>query len=421
LKKLNYMKAEIITIGDEILIGQTIDTNSAWIANEVNLIGIDIARITSISDKKEDIFKALDNIRDDIQLIFITGGLGPTNDDITKYTLAEYFGGRLIQNTEVLQQIEQFVYKRNAQMNERNIKQADVPDNCKIVYNRIGTAPGMWFEKNGKIFISMPGVPFEMKEMMTNYIIPELKTKNQDIHIIHKNILTQGMPESQLAEVLEEWESSLPEEISLAYLPSPGIIKLRLTAKGAEKKYLEDEINASVTKLETIIPELICGYDSDLLEQAIGKLLVNKNKTLSIAESCTGGNIAHLITSVPGSSSYFVGGVVAYSNNIKINYLDVNKCIIDTYGAVSKQVVEEMAVGILKKFNSDYSVATSGIAGPDGGTKEKPVGTTWIAVANKANVISRLFVFGDQRERNIQRASLTALNMLQKLVLGKEI
>jgi len=415
------MKAEIITIGDEILIGQTIDTNSAWIANEVNLIGIDIIRISSISDKKADIIKALDNIGSDIQLVFITGGLGPTNDDITKYTLAEYFGGKLIQNKEVLEQIEQFVFKRNAQMNERNIKQADVPDNCKVISNRIGTAPGMWFEKNDTIYISMPGVPFEMKEMMSNSIIPELKKKNQDIFIIHKNVLTQGMPESKLAEVLEEWESELPKEIALAYLPSPGIIKLRLTAKGKNKEFLEKLIADVIKKLESIIPELICGYDSDLLEQAIGKVLLTKNKTLSIAESCTGGNIAHLITSVPGSSAYFTGGVVAYSNEIKTRVLDVSVSNIDTYGAVSKQVVEEMAIGVLNKFNTDFAIATSGIAGPDGGTKDKPVGTTWIAVADKTKVISKLFVFGDQRERNIQRASLTALNMLQKLVLGKEI
>ncbi|HRW63090.1 MAG TPA: competence/damage-inducible protein A [Bacteroidales bacterium] len=415
------MKAEIITIGDEILIGQTIDTNSAWIANEVNLIGIDIIRISSISDKKADIIKALDNIGSDIQLVFITGGLGPTNDDITKYTLAEYFGGKLIQNKEVLEQIEQFVFKRNAQMNERNIKQADVPDNCKVISNRIGTAPGMWFEKNDTIYISMPGVPFEMKEMMSNSIIPELKKKNQDIFIIHKNVLTQGMPESKLAEVLEEWESELPKEIALAYLPSPGIIKLRLTAKGKNKEFLEKLIADVIKKLESIIPELICGYDSDLLEQAIGKVLLTKNKTLSIAESCTGGNIAHLITSVPGSSAYFTGGVVAYSNEIKTRVLDVSVSNIDTYGAVSKQVVEEMAIGVLNKFNTDFAIATSGIAGPDGGTKDKPVGTTWIAVADKTKVISKLFVFGDQRERNIQRASLTALNMLQKLVLGKEM
>ena len=415
------MKAEIITIGDEILIGQTIDTNSAWIANEVNLIGIDIIRISSISDKKADIIKALDNIGSDIQLVFITGGLGPTNDDITKYTLAEYFGGKLIQNKEVLEQIEQFVFKRNAQMNERNIKQADVPDNCKVISNRIGTAPGMWFEKNDTIYISMPGVPFEMKEMMSNSIIPELKKKNQDIFIIHKNVLTQGMPESKLAEVLEEWESELPKEIALAYLPSPGIIKLRLTAKGKNKEFLEKLIADVIKKLESIIPELICGYDSDLLEQAIGKVLLTKNKTLSIAESCTGGNIAHLITSVPGSSAYFTGGVVAYSNEIKTRILNVSVSNIDTYGAVSKQVVEEMAIGVLNKFNTDFAIATSGIAGPDGGTKDKPVGTTWIAVADKTKVISKLFVFGDQRERNIQRASLTALNMLQKLVLGKEM
>lgn len=267
----------------------------------------------------------------------------------------------------------------------------------------------------------MPGVPFEMKEMMSNSIIPELKKKNQDIFIIHKNVLTQGMPESKLAEVLEEWESELPKEIALAYLPSPGIIKLRLTAKGKNKEFLEKLIADVIKKLESIIPELICGYDSDLLEQAIGKVLLTKNKTLSIAESCTGGNIAHLITSVPGSSAYFTGGVVAYSNEIKTRVLDVSVSNIDTYGAVSKQVVEEMAIGVLNKFNTDFAIATSGIAGPDGGTKDKPVGTTWIAVADKTKVISKLFVFGDQRERNIQRASLTALNMLQKLVLGKEM
>ncbi|MBU8893079.1 MAG: competence/damage-inducible protein A [Bacteroidales bacterium] len=415
------MKAEIITIGDEILIGQTIDTNSAWMANKLNLIGIDIVRITSISDKKSEIFKALDNAKSGADIVFITGGLGPTDDDITKTTLAEYFNTKLIQNPEVLSHIEQFVIKRKAHMNERNIKQADVPENCKIIKNKIGTAPGMWFEQNGQIIISMPGVPFEMREMMSNFIIPELTEKKRDIHILHKVVLTQGWPESKLAEELEEWENALPKEISLAYLPSPGLIKLRLTAKGKDLTILEDTVAQQVTKLEGIIPELICGYDSDKFEELIGKLLLKHKQTLSIAESCTGGNIAHLITTVSGSSSYFSGGVVAYSNEIKEKVLSVSSSNIKDYGAVSKQVVEEMAKAVQKLFRTDFAIATSGIAGPTGGTIEKPVGTTWIAVADKSKVISKKYIFGDQRDRNIQRASLTALNMLQKIMNGKEI
>ena len=415
------MKAEIITIGDEILIGQTVDTNSAWIANKLNLIGVDVIRIASISDKKNEIIKALNNAKQDADIILITGGLGPTNDDITKKTLADYFGVKLIQNKEVLNHIEQFVIKRKAHMNERNIRQADVPENCKILHNNIGTAPGMLFEDNDKIIISMPGVPFEMKELMNNHIIPILKTKNPNFNIIHKIILTQGISESKLAEVLEEWENNLPELLSLAYLPSPGIIKLRLTAKGDNKQELEKMLQNQLLKLENIIPEQICGYDSEKLEELVGKLLVEKRKTLSTAESCTGGNIAHLITSIPSSSEYFKGSIVAYSNEIKQNILSVSKSNLDNYGAVSKQVIEEMVCGIRDLYKTDFAIATSGIAGPSGGTAEKPVGTTWIAVADNTKVISNIYIFGDQRERNIQRASLTALNMLQKLILGKKL
>lgn len=413
------MKAEIITIGDEILIGQTIDTNSAWMANKLNLIGVDIIKITSISDKKDEIIKALDSSKNRADIVLITGGLGPTNDDITKQTLAEYFNTKLVLNKDVLKHIEHFMLKRKGDMNERNIKQAEVPENCSILKNNIGTAPGMLFDLDDVIVISMPGVPFEMKELMNNHVIPLLKSKQQDLHIIHKIILTQGLPESKLAEVLEEWESKLPSTLSLAYLPSPGIIKLRLTAKGKDKNLLEDAIYNSVESLKKIIPELICGYDSEKLEELIGKELLKKGKTISTAESCTGGNIAHLITSISGSSEYFKGSIVAYSNEIKHDILGVNKNDIDSYGAVSKQVVEQMALGACKVLNSDYAISTSGIAGPTGGTKEKPVGTTWISVSNGKNVVSRLYVFGDQRERNIQRASLTALNMLLKLVNEK--
>jgi nicotinamide-nucleotide amidase len=415
------MNAIIITIGDEILIGQTVDTNSAWIANKLNLIGVDIVKIVSISDKKDEIIKALDDSKQDADLILITGGLGPTNDDITKKTLAEYFGVKLVLNKEVLRHIEQFVIKRKAHMNERNIKQAEVPENCKVLKNNIGTAPGMLFTEGKKIIISMPGVPFEMKELMENHVIPIINEREKDLHIIHKIILTQGTSESKLAEILEDWELNLPDSISLAYLPSPGLIKLRLTAKGIQKETLEKEISNSVYNLGQIIPELICGYDSERLEELIGKSLKAKKQTLSTAESCTGGNIAHLITSIPGSSQYYKGSVVAYSNEIKQEILSVDKTIIDTYGAVSKQVVEEMAKGIKKLYNTDVAIATSGIAGPDGGTKEKPVGTTWIAVANNSGIYSEKYIFGDQRERNIQRASLTALNMLQKLILGKKL
>ncbi len=415
------MKAEIITIGDELLIGQVVDTNAAWIANKLNLIGIDVDRIISISDKKEAIFKALDQVNEDTQLVLLTGGLGPTNDDYTKKALAEYFGAKLVLNNDVLNNIKLFVTKRNAELNQRNIQQAEVPENCRVIPNKIGTAPGMWFDEKEKIVISMPGVPFEMKEMMNNQILVELKSQIKDFYILHKLILTQGLPESKLAEVMEEWESQLPHELLLAYLPSPGIIKLRITAKGKDRKNLERLIKEQVFLLEKIIPDFICGYDNDKLEQIISNKLTVKKATVSVAESCTGGNIGHLITSVPGSSSYFKGGIIAYSNEIKEKILGVNKRNIDIYGAVSKQVVEEMALGALKLFNTDFSIAISGISGPTGGTKDKPVGTTWIAVANKDQIVAKKYVFGDQRDRNIQRASLTALNLLQKLILGKKI
>ncbi len=412
------MNAEIITIGDELLIGQVVDTNAAWIANKLNLLGIDIYKITSISDKKKSIFKALEQIDQSTNLVLFTGGLGPTNDDITKKALAEYFRVKLVMNNEVLEKIKTFVIKRNADLNERNKQQALVPENCTVIQNTIGTAPGMWFENNGRIIISMPGVPFEMKEMMNNHILEELKKRHKDYYILHKIILTQGLPESKLAEILEDWEKNFPQELSVAYLPSPGIIKLRITGKGKNREYIEEMIHNKVDALKNIIPDYICGYDEDKLEENLGELLKEKKAIVSVAESCTGGNIGQLITSISGCSDYFKGGIIAYSNEIKENILNVNKRNIEIYGAVSKQVVEEMANGILKLFNTDFSIATSGIAGPTGGTKEKPVGTTWIAVADKNTVISQKFVFGDQRDRNIQRASLTAINMLQKLILS---
>jgi nicotinamide-nucleotide amidase len=415
------MKAEIITIGDEILIGQIVDTNSAWMAHELNSFEIDIHKITSISDNKEEIFKAIDEAKKNVDLIILTGGLGPTDDDYTKDALADYFNCKQIINTEVLEHIKKLVLKRGGELNTRNKNQALVPETCKVIPNDIGTAPGMWFEFEGKILISIPGVPFEMKEMMLKYIIPNLKKISTNDHVIHKLVLTQGISESKLAEMLEEWESKLPVGLKLAYLPSPGIIKLRLSAKGPDKSVLENIINESIRTLSVTIPDYICGFDAESIEEVLAKTLSNKSYTISVAESCTGGNISHLITCITGSSNYFKGSVIAYSNEIKEELLGVNNSILRTYGAVSKQTVEAMAIGVRQLLKTDYSIATTGIAGPTGGTNEKPVGTTWIAVSNSAGVVSKKFIFSDDRNRNIQRASLTAINMLLKLINIKEI
>jgi len=412
------MKAEIITIGDELLIGQVIDTNSAWIAQKLNLIGIKIHRINSISDNREEILSTLNESEQRVDLIIITGGLGPTNDDITKKTLCEYFKTKLVANEIVLDDIRNLLNHRKINVNKLNQGQADVPENCKIIRNFNGTAPGMWFEKGKKVFISLPGVPFEMKGMIEKEILQKLTNHFNTQTIYHKTVLTQGIAESILSEKLTMWENALSEKgLKLAYLPQPGIVRLRLSAEGDNVNFLEEIVKNEIEKLKQIIPEYIFGYDNQKLEEIIGELLKEKNNTLAVAESCTGGNIAHLITSVPGSSEYFKGSIVAYSNEIKINILNVEESNIENYGAVSKKVVEQMAKSVIKLFNVDFSIATSGIAGPSGGTKDKPVGTTWIAVASKNEIISDCFIFGDNRERNITRASVTALNLLRKLII----
>jgi len=415
------MNAEIITIGDEILIGQIVDTNSVWIATELNSIGINVIRKSSVSDSKSEIIKAIDYAKNSADIILLTGGLGPTDDDCTKDALADYYHVELIENSDVLNHISELINKRSGFLNQRNINQAKVPSNCKVIQNSIGTAPGMWFNDGDKTIISMPGVPFEMKEMMSKFILPELKKANTNDHIIHKLVLTQGLPESKLAETIESWENNLPEEIKLAYLPSPGIIKLRLSARGTNQEYLQTQLSKQINLLQEIIPDYICGYDFEQLEDVIAKLLLTKGITLSIAESCTGGYISHLITSISGSSAYFKGSIIAYSNEIKENILNISKSNLEVCGAVSKQVVEEMAIHVREIFDTDFSIATSGIAGPTGGSQEKPVGTIWIAIADKNGVISLKYMFGDNRSRNIQRTSLTALNMLQKRVNGKKM
>ncbi len=410
------IKAEIITIGDEILIGQVVDTNSAWIAEKLNSIGIKIAQIISISDTSEHIVNTLNNARKHANIILITGGLGPTKDDITKTTLADYFNTSMKINEVVLKDVETYLRNHGVAMNELNRQQAEVPENCVVIPNYNGTAPGMWFEKDNIIFISMPGVPYEMKSIMENYVLPELKKKYNSKKIIRKTLLIHGLPESHLAEKLNDWEEQLPENMKFAYLPSPGIIRLRLSLTGQNEKDLEILLQNEINKLYKIIPDNIIGTEEQKIEETIAKLFKKDKKTLSTAESCTGGNISHLITSVAGSSDYFIGSVVAYSNKIKEQILNVNYLDIEKYGAVSKQVVEQMAKGVLKLYNTDYAIATSGIAGPTGGTEQKPVGTTWIAVASKNSVVSEIYLFGNNRSRNISKASIFGLNMLRKLI-----
>jgi nicotinamide-nucleotide amidase len=414
------MKAEIITIGDEILIGQIVDTNSAWMGQQLNLHGIEVYQVTSVHDQHDHILKAFQEAENRVDLVLITGGLGPTKDDITKKCLCEYFDTELKFYPEVFEHVREMLSSRNVIVNQLNRDQALLPASCTVLHNSAGTASGMWFERNNTIFISMPGVPFEMEAIMTEEVFPRLVRLGITQSIVHKTVLTIGLPESMLAEKIEKWESALPGFIKLAYLPSPLMVRLRLSGYGNDEAFLNAEIEKQVSELITIIPENIFGFDEDNLALVIGKMLVETSQTLAVAESCTGGNIAHYITSNPGSSAFFQGGIVAYSNEIKNSFLDVSQAVINEYGAVSQEVAEGMALGALKRFKVDYSVATTGIAGPDGGTEEKPVGTVWIAVAGPSGVKSKMYIFKHNRERNIISTSQTALNMLRTLILNEK-
>ena len=408
------MLAEIITIGDELLIGQTIDTNGSWIGEKLNSIGLQVSHITSIQDKREQILNALKLASERSNLVIVTGGLGPTNDDITKHTLCEYFESDLTLNTDILKKIEDYFKSKKLEMLKVNKDQALLPHNCLVLENIRGTASGMWFEKKGVVYISLPGVPYEMKGIMNENGLSRIIERFSKGKVVNKTVKTHGLGESYLAEIIKKWEQDLVEDnVSLAYLPSPGIVKLRLTAIGENEQLLLDKIENYIDQLIQLIPDYIFGFENDSLESVVGDLLRNKQQTLSLAESCTGGNISKMITSVSGCSDYFKGSVIAYSNEIKQRMLLVENEKIEFYGAVSREVVEQMAFGLTKKFNTDYGLATSGIAGPTGGTKEKPVGTVWIAVANAEKVISKKFNFGNSRERNITISSLAALNMLR--------
>lgn len=406
------MKVEIIAIGDELLIGQTIDTNSAWIGEQLFALNFEMIQVSKIRDEKRHILDALKVAENRSDIILITGGLGPTKDDITKETLCEYFNTGMVQNEKALENIKRIFKQSNRELLQVNKDQALLPANSKYVENLNGTAPGMWFDKDGKTFVSMPGVPYEMKPMMEKFIIPKLLKKYQPKKEFTRTILTEGIAESILAFKLGKWESDLrAKNMKLAYLPSPGQIRLRISS--SSQKLLNDKVG----ELHNIIPEYIFGEGKEKLEQLVGELLKSNNKTVSTAESCTGGYVSHLITSVSGSSSYYLGSVVSYANEVKRDSLDVSESDLIDYGAVSKQVVEQMAEGARKNLKTDYSVATSGIAGPDGGTKEKPVGTVWIAIASDNEVISEKFDMGNNRERTIQKTAVKALSMLRKQII----
>jgi nicotinamide-nucleotide amidase len=412
--------ASIITIGDELLIGQTIDTNSAFIAQSLNEIGIWLKRRIAVGDNRQDIIDALDTESKESRVIILTGGLGPTADDITKPVLCEYFGSSLVKNQEVENYIIEIFTKLNRLPGDRNLKQAEVPHNCKVLHNHRGTAPGMWFEKNKVIIISLPGVPHEMKGLMESGVIPLLKNIEGLPVVLHKTILTAGIGESVMADKLEEFESSLPSYIKLAYLPAYGEVKLRLTYKGSQKEKSGKELDEYFQTLKNEVKEWMVADEDILLEKVLLEMLKNETKTLATGESCTGGYIAHLMTSLPGSSKIFRGSVVAYSNDIKKELLNVNQSTLDKYGAVSEPTVIEMANGLFNNLQSDYVIATSGIMGPDGGSEEKPVGTVWVAAGSRNNLKTTRLFFRFDRKRNIELTARAALNFLRKTILEKE-
>jgi nicotinamide-nucleotide amidase len=405
--------AELLTIGDEILYGQIVDTNSQWMSVELDKVGIKVIRKTTVGDQEEEILTAFAEAEKRADIILITGGLGPTSDDLTKPLLAKYFNCKLEIHEEALQEITAFFKSRGREMIEPNRQQAALPVCCTKITNPIGTAPGMWFEKEGKVFMSMPGVPHEMKKMMTERVIPKLKEKFHTPNIYHKVIRTIGIGESFLAEKIAPWENSLPQHIKLAYLPSLGEVKLRLTGFSNSSSQLESEIDVLVEKLKVIAGDYIYGYGDESIEVAIGKMLRERKLTLSMAESCTGGYLSHLITSVPGCSDYFLGSMVPYAYEIKMRQLGVKPEVLEKYGAVSEPTIIEMANIVRAKFNTDIGVATSGIAGPGGATPEKPVGMVWIAYSDKHQTVTKKLQISSDRAINIKMASAAVLNLIR--------
>lgn len=418
------MNAEILTIGDEILIGQVINTNSVWLAQELTLAGIKVVHMTSISDEEQAIVRAFEQAGERADLVFITGGLGPTKDDVTKKAFAGYFGAELVMDEEVLSTVENYFTRLGKQIKEMHRRQALVPQGCTVIRNSNGTAPGMWMKKNKTVYISMPGVPYEMKGMMLDSILPKIKQEYSLPDIYHKSVLTQGIGETTIASRVEAWEDALAgKSISLAYLPEPGSVRLRLSAHGAPAETLKNKVAAEIRQLDSLIGEYIYGYETygeprPSLASIVSQLLRERGQTLALAESCTGGYIASLFTAIPGASEVFRGAIVPYTNTAKHELLQVDKDLFSSVGAVSQEVVEQLAREVRTRLHSDYAISVSGIAGPTGGTPGKPVGTVWIAVAGPGRVLALKFQFGDDRQRNITMTAASAINLLRKFILN---
>lgn len=421
------MKAELLTIGDEILIGQIVNTNSVWMARELNQCGISVVQMTSVADDAAAIVKALDSATTRADLVFITGGLGPTKDDITKKTFADYFNAPLVMDEEVLEGIVSFFSRRGRETTLINRQQALVPEGCYVVKNLHGTAPGMWMSKNGVQYISMPGVPYEMEAMMSNIILPKIRHENKLPHIYHCTILTTGIGETLLAELIESWEDQLtPKAIKLAYLPQTGMVRLRLSATGADAHLLREKIDAEVESLKVIAKDYIFGYENygeetPGIEKIVSQLLRERKETIALAESCTGGYVSSLLTAIPGASEVFSGAIVPYTNLAKQELLQVDSEIFTSTGSVSKECVLQLAAHVRDKFHSTYAIAISGIAGPGGATSEKPVGTVWIAISSAEKTIALKYQFGEHRQRNIVATAAAALGLVRKFILKEEI
>ncbi|MHA8086560.1 competence/damage-inducible protein A [Aquirufa sp. Wall-65K1] len=413
------VRAEIITIGDEILYGQILDTNTQWISLELDKIGIKTIRKSSVGDQESEILSILEEAQHRADIVFITGGLGPTKDDLTKKVLAKFFGCDMAYHPQALEDVRVFFEKRGRELSDLNRDQALLPTKAQYVQNKQGTAPGMWFEEKGTVWVSMAGVPFEMKAIMEELVLPRVAQHFQTPTIVHKIVKVVGIGESYLSDMIQDWELSLPSHIKLAYLPSLGIVKLRLTGFGDSVAQLNHEIQQEIDRVMPIIKPFVFGYEKDELSQVIGQLLVKNSATISLAESCTGGYLSHLFTEIPGSSAYFKGAVISYANEVKMDSLGVSPEILEKHGAVSEACIMAMANGVREKLQSTLSLASSGIAGPDGGTEEKPVGTVWIALSHPQGVITRKLQLAGTRKQIIHMTALNCLNLVRKFLLNE--
>ena len=411
------MKVQIITIGDELLIGQVIDSNAAWMGQKLNDVDFEVQEITSVGDDADEITRALRMAFDRVDIVLLTGGLGPTKDDITKKTLATFFETELVFHESTFSRIEKLFARWGRSLTPAHRQQAYMPANATILYNKMGTAPGMWFEQDGKVAVSMPGVPYEMKYLMGQEVIPKLQQRFPGKPLLHRTICTVGEGEARLARRLDPFLERLPSNVKVAYLPRLGTVRIRLTARGENGTSLQQLLDEKVKELQSIIPEFVYGFEDDALESVVGRLLMEKNKKLALAESCTGGYTAHLITAVPGASAYFLGSIVSYANELKTAFLGVPSTVLAEHGAVSEQTVLAMLEGCLKSTGADIAAAISGIAGPKGGTPEKPVGTIWLAVGDRQQQQTLLLRLGKDRQRNIQYTGIQALNMIRKFLL----